>query len=126
MHQPTALVLDDDAQHRELMTRLLKERGYQVEAYANPIAFLLRRENHCCPSKGHCVDLIVTGNKMSGMDGMEFLRRINKNGCRLPDHRKGVFSDAWDSSSLERAKQLGCRFFYKPLSVAVFDQWISE
>lgn len=126
MQHKSALVVDDDAEHRELMTRLLQERGYQVKAYANPISYMLRRESHSCPSSGHCVDLIITGNKMSGMNGIEFLRRLRKNGCSLPGYRKGVFSHAWDVDHLEQIKQLGCRFFYKPVAIDQFDQWISK
>ncbi len=126
MQLKTALLVDDDAEHRDLMTHLLKERGYQVKAYANPISFMLRRENHCCPPTGHCVDLIITGNKMSGMNGIEFLQRITSNGCSLPGHRKAVFSSTWDDDHLEQVKQLGCRFFYKPVAVDQLDQWISK
>lgn len=126
MQNKNALVIDDDAEHRDLMTRLLTEQGYQVKAYANPISFMLRRDNHCCPPSGHCIDLIVTGNKMSGMNGIEFLKRIKNNGCRLPDHRKGVFSGVWNDSQLEQVKQLGCRYFHKPVCVEQISQWISE
>lgn len=125
MQSRAALLVDDDIEHRDLMARLLLERGYRVKTYANPISFMLRCDINCHPSSGHCFDVIVAGNKMSGMSGIDFIQRIRSRGCYLPDHQIGIFCCDWDDDSLQQINQLGCRFFSKPIVVAEVDAWIS-
>lgn len=124
MRVKTALLLDDDIEHRQQMIEILTEKGYRVKLYANPISFMLRREDHICPASGHCFDLILVGNRLSGMSGIEFLRRIKERGCRLPDHCKAIFCSDFPQEHPQMVDELGCRFFIKPTPPEEICRWL--
>lgn len=66
------LVVEDEDNTRHALTKLLTREGYSVEGVANGYEALsyLRRQS---------VNLIVTDIKMPRMDGITFLRELNKN-----------------------------------------------
>jgi len=66
------LVVEDEDNTRHALTKLLTREGYFVEGVANGYEALLylRRQP---------VNLIVTDIKMPRMDGITFLRELNKN-----------------------------------------------
>lgn len=66
------LVVEDEDNTRHALTKLLTREGYIVEGVANGFEALsyLRRQS---------VNLIVTDIKMPRMDGITFLRELNKN-----------------------------------------------
>lgn len=66
------LVVEDEDNTRHALTKLLTREGYFVEGVANGYEALsyLRRQS---------VNLIVTDIKMPRMDGITFLRELNKN-----------------------------------------------
>jgi two-component system, response regulator, stage 0 sporulation protein F len=66
------LVVEDEDNTRQALTKLLTREGYFVEGVANGYEALsyLRRQS---------VNLIVTDIKMPRMDGITFLRELNKN-----------------------------------------------
>lgn len=66
------LVVEDEDNTRHALTKLLTREGYLVEGVANGYEALsyLRRQS---------VNLIVTDIKMPRMDGITFLRELNKN-----------------------------------------------
>lgn len=66
------LVVEDEDNTRHALTKLLTREGYFVEAVADGYEALsyLRKQS---------VNLIVTDIKMPKMDGIAFLRELNKN-----------------------------------------------
>lgn len=66
------LIVEDEDNTRQALTKLLTREGYFVEGVANGYEALsyLRRQS---------VNLIVTDIKMPRMDGITFLRELNKN-----------------------------------------------
>ncbi|MRR53013.1 MAG: response regulator [Deltaproteobacteria bacterium] len=66
------LIVEDEDNTRQALTKLLTREGYFVEGVANGYEALsyLRRQP---------VNLIVTDIKMPRMDGITFLRELNKN-----------------------------------------------
>lgn len=68
--QPRILVVDDDADARELMATLLGQSGYVVETAADgfeALAIVAARRP----------DLLLTDLRMPGMDGAELIRRVH-------------------------------------------------
>lgn len=65
------LLVDDEENARVALSRLLTRGGYIVDAVANGFEAL----NHL---REHDVNLIVTDINMPEMDGIEFLREVNR------------------------------------------------
>ncbi|MDD2337405.1 MAG: response regulator [Geobacteraceae bacterium] len=66
------LVVEDEDNTRHALTKLLTREGYFVEGVANGYEAL-------CYLRRQSVNLIVTDIKMPRMDGITFLRELNKN-----------------------------------------------
>ncbi len=65
------LIVDDEENARFGLSKLLSQEGYDVESVANgfeALEFLRRRE----------VNLVITDIKMPRMDGITFLKEINR------------------------------------------------
>lgn len=65
------LLVDDEVNTRIALSRLLTREGYIVDTVANGFEAL----NHL---REHDVNLIVTDINMPEMDGIEFLRELNR------------------------------------------------
>jgi two-component system, NtrC family, response regulator len=63
------LIVDDDTIIRATTERRLTQHGYDVETFPNAYAALERLET------GRC-DLLLTDYKMTGMDGIELMRKV--------------------------------------------------
>ena len=66
------LVVEDEDNTRHALTKLLTREGFLVEGVANGYEAL-------CYLRRQSVNLIVTDIKMPTMDGITFLRELNKN-----------------------------------------------
>lgn len=74
---PIVYVVDDDVGVRKALSFLLASEGLHVRLYASATAFLedVKDPSGCC---------IVTDVRMPGIDGIEFVRRLNQRGCKAP------------------------------------------
>jgi len=70
------LIIDDEAHIRQMMRLTLEASGYEVEEAANGEEGLNRL------GRGHLRQVVVLDQKMSGIDGLETLRRVKQ---RAPD-----------------------------------------
>ncbi len=66
------LVVEDEDNTRHALTKLLTREGYCVDGVANGYEAL-------CYLRKQSVNLIVTDIKMPKMDGITFLKELNKN-----------------------------------------------
>lgn len=72
MHDTVVLLVDDEADFVEIMTKRLKKRSFQVEvAYSGPEALEIL-------AKTERVDIVLLDVKMPGMDGIEALSKIKE------------------------------------------------
>jgi two-component system cell cycle sensor histidine kinase/response regulator CckA len=67
--QQKILVVDDDAEAREMLCEFLSDQGYAVEAAPDGATALHKLD-------GFSPDLIVTDYEMPGMSGLELIRRV--------------------------------------------------
>jgi DNA-binding NtrC family response regulator len=103
------LIVDDEENARFAMSKLLANEGHQVAAAANgleALAFLDQNK----------VDIIITDINMPEMDGLIFLREVNRAYPRV----KVIMVTAYGAieSYLEAMNLGACEYLNKPVPVA--------
>lgn len=120
-----AIVLDDDNAIKNLISEILKNRGYEVYASSNPFLSPVYLDSKCtCPIKHTCTTIIITDNNMPNMTGLEFIEHQKKMGCKVQN--TAVISGKWTNEEIERAKSLGCRVFNKPFKIEKIKKWLAD
>jgi two-component system, chemotaxis family, chemotaxis protein CheY len=114
----TILVVDDQADEREALTRLLRRHDYEVEAVANGQEAIERARRGARP------DLVVLDLNMPVMDGWEFLERAGDDGA-LRDMPVVVTSAAPEIPDA-MLRQTRITFVAKPLRPQVMMKVISD
>jgi two-component system cell cycle response regulator len=98
------LVVDDDSMNLELLTRAVKDSGFQAHSFADSTeawAFLCRSPHAC--------DIALLDKMMPGMDGLELLQRIK---CQQSLRDMPVIIQTGDVSAEEMRKGIDARAFY--------------
>jgi len=72
------LVIDDEAEVRQVLSRVLEVAGYRVDEAENAAAALLLLKNGGNP------DVIITDLRMPGTDGIQFLQRLRETNEDVP------------------------------------------
>lgn len=71
MEKYRILVIEDDESHREGLMTLLEQYGFEVDGAENGQEGMARLDQRL-------YDLVLTDYKMQQLDGMDFLRRVNR------------------------------------------------
>jgi FixJ family two-component response regulator len=102
---PVICLVDDDASVRKSIARLLDSSGFEVEAFAEPEAFLVHLATHSVP-------VAVLDIWMKNMTGMELLAHL----CARSPGTRVIFITAHEDSAAEATvMQAGAfAFFIKP------------
>ncbi len=74
---PRVAIVDDERRMLEILEMVLRREGYDVVTFGDAAAFLAAHEEAPC-------DLLITDLRMSGMDGLELLRRAKAATPQLP------------------------------------------
>lgn len=106
------LVVDDNEDNRDMLSRRLARRGYAVDVAPDGEAALARLEDGA-------YDLVLLDVMMPGIDGFEVLERVRR--TRPPDELPVIMATARDrSDDIVRALELGANdYVTKPLDFAV-------
>lgn len=126
MRLKRALVFDDNLIGRRLLTEILQEKQFKVNAFSSPTDFPPVKEIVKCPLLHSVYDILITDNKMPNMTGLELLELQQHKGCKIPDHHKAIISGSWTKKDLERTKQLGCKVFHKPCPIDQIINWLEK
>jgi len=120
-----AFVFDDNKQVREIISELLKSKGYEVYSFSEPgICPILLNQNCPCPLEHVCTDFIITDLNMPNMTGLELIKNQKDYGCKT--EHIAILSGAWSESELKVAKDLNCKTFNKPMQVQELYSWLDE
>ena len=120
-----AFVFDDDEQVRNVISELLKERGYEVHGFSEPGICPIYLEQRCpCLLDHTCADIIITDINMPYMTGLELIENQLRNGCKVKNIM--VLSGSWTDAQVTYAKALGCKIFKKPFKIDEFFNWLDE
>lgn len=124
MQQRRALAIDDDKFCLELLSEILIEQQFEVDAFPQATCNMTIQEADCCPMEVPCYDVLLTDNQMPGMTGLDFLELQRCNGCKIPAHRKAIISGYWTTDDLGIAAQIGCQVFHKPYALELIGAWL--
>jgi len=120
-----AVVLDDNKFILSLLTEFLINRDYEIFTFPTPKVCPLQLMPECrCKKNEACVDIIVSDVDMPGITGLDFIENHQKKGCKCQN--VALMSGGWTEGGLAQAKELGCKIFFKPFSLAEFEGWLDE
>ncbi|BCR04504.1 hypothetical protein DESUT3_15730 [Desulfuromonas versatilis] len=122
-----AIVLEDDEGCRELLTVILRQRGYEVLSFADPtVCPIFSEPMNACPHEDACGDILVSDNHMPRLSGIEFVEAQTLRGCKGIIQNKAIISANWSQEEREKAERLGCRIFSKPFDIDEICNWLEE
>jgi len=122
-----AFVFDDDEATRRFLRKLLERRGYEVIDFPEPGACQIYRDPECfCSRHDACGDILITDLNMPRVNGLDLIAEQTRKGCKGILRNKAVLSGAWTPEQMDRAAELGCKIFDKPLSIPDFERWLDR
>ena len=119
------LVFDDHQEILNLLKNVFDSRGYEVLTYPHPGACPLFDKEICsCPDGQSCTDIILTDINMPMMRGIDFIEKQIKKGCQC--RHLALMSGDYTSDEMQRANELGLKFFLKPFEIADIFDWLDQ
>lgn len=117
------ILFDDDTTVREMLERLLEQKGYEVFTYGDPSLCPLQRSHDCrCEERELCADIVITDIDMPNVSGLDFIEDQVRKGCRIPNI--AIMSGAWSAAGMKRARDLGCAVLEKPITLSALAEWL--
>lgn len=127
MRKRRAILFDDDAILLRLFSEMFKSKGYEVFAYSDPVVCPIHAENAATARRlDPCADILITDYLMPRMNGLNLLMAQNRHGCRLPMKNKALISGLTHAEVRQKALDMGCVFFEKPVDFDELEAWIAE
>ena len=119
------LVFDDHEEILNLLKVVFDSRGYEVLTYPHPGACPIFDHDSCsCPDGQSCTDIILTDINMPVMKGIDFIEKQMKKGCQC--RHLALMSGDYTSDEMERANELGLKFFLKPFEISDIFEWLDQ
>jgi two-component system response regulator YesN len=119
-------ILCEDNEHvREILNFLLDERGHEIFSYEDAGDCPLNSSSEFkCYHENPCSDIIISDVSMPKLDGLKFVEKIKKSGCKVKNI--ALISGYWSKEDISRAKEIGCSVFHKPLKPAQLNEWLDN
>ena len=111
------LVVDDHTRSRESVAAALSAAGYDVHACASAVEGLAFLRSHAC-------QVVVTDLQMPGMDGLEFIREIERLG--LPVEVLMITAHASIGTAVEAMRHGAFDYLEKPFDIQRLEQAVSR
>jgi two-component system, cell cycle sensor histidine kinase and response regulator CckA len=107
--QATILIVEDEADVREILCEVLEDLGYRVLPAADAVEALATVAEH-----GRTIDLVVTDIVMPGMNGPDLVARLRRTRAGL----RAVYISGYTDGAISEQRQLppGTHFLSKPFS----------
>ncbi len=111
------LVVDDHTRSRESVAAALSATGYEVHACASAVEGLAFLRSHVC-------QVVVTDLQMPGMDGLEFIREIERLG--LPVEVLIITAHASVATAVEAMRYGAFDYLEKPFDIQRLEHAVSR
>lgn len=111
------LVVDDHARSRESVAAALRASGYSVVACASAVEGLAHLRQRPC-------DLVITDLQMPGMDGLEFIREIER--LSLPVEVLMITAHASIGTAVEAMRHGAFDYIEKPFDIERLEQAVAR
>ena len=119
------LIFDDSQEIRSLLYDFFNKRGYEVFSFPNPAFCPISHEKTCpCPTGLACSDFILSDLNMPVQQGIDFLERQKRKGCRCKN--MALMSGNFTEKDVVRAKSIGLTLFRKPFGIKEILGWIEN
>jgi CheY-like chemotaxis protein len=120
-----AIILEDDEVLKEVLSEILRLRGYEIYAFDTPAICPLQLAPECeCHENERCADILLSDINMPLITGLEFIRNQKDKGCKSP--YTALISGEWSAERLSEAESLGCKTFPKPYSLKEINDWLDD
>lgn len=120
------LIIDDDAEIRDLLKISLSARGHEVTALSNPSEFPFLDDGTCpCPKDTPCADILITDNIMPKIEGIDFFKKLINCGCQpLVKGNMAIMSAYLTIHYMNELNNLGIHYFRKPFNLKDINDWV--
>ena len=113
-----ALVFDDEAGIRAIISYILENRGYEVLSFPDPVLCPVYLNSECpCPREYACADILITDIHMPRVTGLEFIENQMRNGCKAIAQNKAVIQGHGQMTSLSKQRDLAVKYFKSHLEL---------
>lgn len=118
-----AVIFDDNDLIRRNLWYFFDQRGYEVYTFRGPGICPLHVVRECpCPGDTSCADLIISDVNMLGMNGIDYIERLIRKGCKVRNF--AFMSGYFTPTDMERTAKLGCALFSKPFDMHSIAAWV--
>jgi CheY-like chemotaxis protein len=119
-------VFDDHQEILNLLKAVLESRGgYEVLTYLHPGACPIFDNESCsCLDGQSCTDIILADINMPVMRGIDFIEKQIEKGCQCK--HLALMSGDYTLDDMQRANELGLKFFQKPFAIADVFDWLDQ
>jgi DNA-binding response OmpR family regulator len=109
------LFFEDEHEIRRPLSNFLRSRGFEVMEFPSPLSCALVANKECtCPREHACADMVITDMQSPGMAGLELVRLMAENGCRIATRNKIIISSSISAEQAIESRTLGCHSLSKP------------
>jgi CheY-like chemotaxis protein len=113
------LLVEDEEPIRNLVSKILVQRGHSIDTTGNPGEALAKLETDN-------YDVIITDVRMPGMSGMEFYSRVAENSPELAGKFIFLTGDVSDFSTQDFLERNGLPYISKPFTMEVLLQKVES
>lgn len=120
------LVLDDDAETRDLLKIALSNKGHDVTVLADPTEFPFLNKDSCpCSPDSPCADILISDNIMPNIEGIDLFKKLKKCGCQpLIKGNVAIMSGYLTIHYMNELNALGIHYFRKPFNLSEIYDWV--
>ena len=119
------LVIDDEECIRDSLKWYLEDLGHEVRTASEPAACGVYL-GHMCSQSVACGDALLIDYNMPGINGLEFIERLKKRGCKGITSNMLIMSGNVSDIDMVKAEELGCKVLQKPVHFEMLDAWFVE